>query len=179
MRSNEWVSLLIAVIIGVLWIFLGQPYVFQHGFHTLLVGPGMNLQTFLRNGSSPGFTVFWAGCLSALLVWYFITFTSRTSQSSQVRSMRVMWWIAAIILVIFGWLCQLFFAVLWWLLRGLSPLEGGAGVNYFPIPIAGWMVLLLMIVLDVALLFWLPTVLASPRSYRLVVPGAVSMKGGR
>ena len=89
MRSNEWISLLIAVIIGVLWIFLGQPYVFQHGFHTLLVGPGMNLQTFLRNGSSPGFTVFWAGCLSALLVWYFITFTSRTSQSSQVRSMRV------------------------------------------------------------------------------------------
>lgn len=170
MRSNEWVSLLIAVMIGVLWIFLGQPYIFEKAFPTLLVGPGMVLQVFLQKGSNPGFTVFWAGCISALLVWYFITFTSRTSSSSQVRAMRAMWWIAAVILVLFGWLCQLFFFILQWLLQGLTA---------FPIPIAGWMVMLLMIVLDVALLFWLPTLLASPRSFRLVVPGAVSIKGGR
>ena len=40
-------------------------------------------------------------------------------------------------------------------------------------------VVLVFVVLDVALLFWLPTLLASPRSYRFVVPGAVTLFGGR
>ena len=36
------------------------------------------------------------------------------------------------------------------------------------------------VLLDVViLLFWLPTLLASPRTYRLVVPGAVTLLGSR
>jgi hypothetical protein len=170
MRNNEWVSLLIAVVIGVLWIFLGQPFIFEKAIPTLLVGPGMILQVFLQRGTTPAFTVFWSGCISALLVWYFITFTARTSSSSQVRKMRGMWWLAALALVIFGWLCQLFFFIFQWILQGQS---------MFLIPIVGWIMMLLIVVVDVALLFWLPTVLASPRSFRLVVPGGVSIKGGR
>jgi hypothetical protein len=41
------------------------------------------------------------------------------------------------------------------------------------------MTLLVLVILDVALLFWLPTMLASPKSYRLVVPGALKFLGGR
>jgi hypothetical protein len=41
------------------------------------------------------------------------------------------------------------------------------------------MLLLVFVVFDVLLLFWLPTLLASPRSYRFVVPGAVKLLGGR
>jgi hypothetical protein len=40
-------------------------------------------------------------------------------------------------------------------------------------------VLLGFVLLDVILLFWLPTLLASPRTYRLVVPGAVTLLGSR
>jgi len=178
MRNSDLISLLLAVTAGVLWIFLGQNYLFLNLFAGILVGPGLNLQDYLQAGSSPSFTVLWAGCISALLIWYAVTFGSRTNSSSQVRAMQGMWWIAAIILVIFGWLCQYIFTVFRWQVTSTSPLQGG-GMNYYPIPLGGWILLLGFVILDVILLFWLPTFLASPGSFRLVVPGAVTLKGGR
>jgi len=47
------------------------------------------------------------------------------------------------------------------------------------VPPGGWITLLVLVILDVALLFWLPTMLASPKSYRFVVPGALKYLGGR
>jgi hypothetical protein len=52
-------------------------------------------------------------------------------------------------------------------------------MNYYPIPPEGWLLLMVFVIIDVVLLFWLPTLLASPRTYRLVVPGAVRLLGGR
>jgi hypothetical protein len=38
---------------------------------------------------------------------------------------------------------------------------------------------MVFVIFDVILLFWLPTLLASPKTFRLVVPGAVRLMGGR
>lgn len=48
-----------------------------------------------------------------------------------------------------------------------------------PYPPAGWLLLMVFVIFDVILLFWLPTLLASPKTFRLVVPGAVRLMGGR
>ncbi|MCP9771346.1 hypothetical protein KBY66_01675 [Synechococcus sp. Tobar12-5m-g] len=178
MRPSEWISLLACVIVGTLWVFLGQNALFLNVFAGWLVGPGLNLQDFLQTGSSPSFTVLWIGCLTALLIWYWHTFSRSTRSSAEVRRMRGRWWLAALLLVLFGWFSQLTFTVFRWQVTGTSPLEGG-GVNYYPVPPMGWILLLVVVVLDVILLFWLPTVLASPRSHRFVVPGAVTLRGGR
>lgn len=92
--------------------------------------------------------------------------------------MQPAWWVCAVVLVLFGWTYQLFFIVLKWQISGTAPVEG-IDTNYFQLPPGGWITLLVLVILDVALLFWLPTMLASPKSYRLVVPGALKFLGGR
>ncbi len=178
MRPFQWILLLFLVLGGMLWTFLFQNYLFLNLFPGLLVGPGLDLQDYLQTGSSPSFTVLWISCMVALLIWFSSTAGSRASCSAEVRRKRPLWWLAAAILVALGWLYQLFFTIFVWQIRGQSPIEG-SGTNYYPLPPGGWMVLLSFVVLDVLLLFWLPTLLASPRSYRLVVPGAVKFLGGR
>jgi hypothetical protein len=178
MRSFQWTALLFSVVGGILWIFLAQNFLFLNLFPGLLVGEGLDLQDYLQTGSSPSFAVLWFSCITALLVWILITSRSRTSSSAEVRRQRPLWWLAAAILVLLGWLYQLFFTVFIWQIRGQSPTQG-SGMNYYPLPPGGWVVVLVFVVLDVVLLFWLPTLLASPRSYRFVVPGAVTLLGGR
>lgn len=54
-----------------------------------------------------------------------------------------------------------------------------AWLQQLPRTSRGWLLLMGFVMLDVILLFWLPTLLASPRTYRLVVPGAVTLLGSR
>jgi hypothetical protein len=93
--------------------------------------------------------------------------------------MRPTWWIYAVVLVLLGWVYQLVFTVLVWQVRGIAPVEGLPNIKYYPVPPGGWLILLVLVVIDVCLLFWLPTMLASPKSYRFVVPGALKFLGGR
>ena len=180
MKSTQWILLLATVALGLIWIFIIQNWIFLNLFAGLLVGPGqgMDLNNYLQLGSSPAFTVLWAGCISALLIWIGVTWSARPSSSAQSRLMQPLWWIAAIVLSVFGWLCVSWFTNFTWQVRGLSPIDG-SGMNFYPLPAGGWILLMGFVLLDVVILFWLPTLLASPRTYRLVVPGAVTLLGSR
>ena len=74
--------------------------------------------------------------------------------------MQPMWWIAAGLLSAFGWLCLSWFTIFQWQVTG----QGGS----YPVPPGGMLLLLVFVLIDVVLLFWLPTLLASPRTYRFV-----------
>jgi hypothetical protein len=178
MRSLQWALLGISVSVGVLWVFIFQNWIFLNIFAGILVGPGLKLDEYLQTGSSPAFTVLWLGCITALLVWLGRTMTARPRSSAQVRSMQPQWWLAVVLLAVFGWLCLGWFTIFRWQVTGTSPIEG-AGVNFYPVPPGGWILLTGFVLLDVILLFWLPTMLASPRTYRFVVPGAVTILGSR
>lgn len=138
----------------------------------------MNLTQYLASASSPSFQALWFTCAAVTLIWLFTTTKKSPMNSSEVREMQPTWWLCAFSLVLLGWLYQLFFTVLKWQFSGTAPVEG-INANYFQVPPGGWITLLVLVVLDVGLLFWLPTMLASPKSYRLVVPGALKFLGGR
>jgi hypothetical protein len=178
MRILQWALLGASVAVGLIWVFLFQNWLFLVIFSGLLVGPGLDLQGFLQSGSSPAFSVLWVGCISALLIWLARTMASRPKSSAEVRSMQPQWWLAAALLTGFGWASLGWFTVFQWQVTGRSPIEG-APFNSYPVPPGGWILLFGFVVLDVILLFWLPTMLASPRTYRFVVPGAVSILGSR
>lgn len=178
MRTLQWILLAACVALGIVWIFIFQNWIFLNIFPGLLVGPGLNLTSFLQLGSSPAFTVFWIGCITALLIWIGITSSSNPRSSAQTRQMQPLWWLAAALLAVFGWLCLGWFTIFQWQVSGTSPIQGAAN-NYYPVPPGGWLLLMGFVLLDVILLFWLPTLLASPRTYRLVVPGAVTLLGSR
>ena len=111
MRNLQWILLAACVALGVLWIFLGQNWIFLNLFPGLLVGPGLRLDDYLQTGSSPAFVVFWAGCITDLMIWIGVTWSSRPRSSAQTRQMQPMWWVAAILLAVFGWLCLGWFTV--------------------------------------------------------------------
>ena len=180
MKTTQWILLLTTVALGVVWIFIAQNWIFLNLFSGLLVGPGlgMDLNNYLQLGSSPAFTVLWAGCMSALLIWIGVTWSATPRSSGQTRMMQPMWWIAAVLLSVFGWICLGWFTIFTWQVSGLSPIDG-SGMNFYPVPAGGWILLMGFVLLDVVILFWLPTLLASPRTYRLVVPGAVTLLGSR
>lgn len=150
----------------------------QEVFPVQLTGPGMNVGSFIEESSTPAFNVFWMGCTIALLLWIGTTWQRSPSSSSEVRQMQPQWWFAAGLLTIFGFLCMSWFTVIKWVVTQTSPVNG-SDITYYPIPPSGVVILAILILSDVVILFWLPTVFASPRTYRLVVPGAVKLFGGR
>jgi len=177
MRKNQWLYLIGLFAFGLIWIFSIQSVIFLNLLPGLLQIPGGDLNEYLQFGSSPAFQVFWFGCITALLIWISVTSSRKPRSSQQTRQMQPMWWLASGLLILYGWLCLGWFTVLQWQVTGTSPVSGGP--NYYPVTTSGWLVLMFFVVLDVALFFWLPTLLASPRNYRLVVPLAVKLLGSR
>jgi hypothetical protein len=178
MKPTQFALLIACVIAGALWIFIGQNLVLLNLLAAPLSGGGMNLQMYLDSASSPSFHALWFTSIAVTLIWLGTTNKKSPMNSAEVREMRPAWWICATVLVLLGWLYQVVFTVLIWQFSGTAPVEG-IDANYFPVPPGGWVTLLVLVVLDVGLLFWLPTMLASPKSYRLVVPGALKSIGGR
>lgn len=177
--TPQQIALLIAnAIAGSLWIFFGQNLVLLNVFAELLSGGGLNLSDYLDSASSPSFQALFYSCVAVTLIWLMTTAKKSPINSVEVREMRPTWWICASVLVLLGWFYQLVFTVLIWQFSGTAPVEG-VEANFYPVPSGGWVTLLVLVIFDVGLLFWLPTMLASPKSYRLVVPGAMKFLGGR
>ena len=175
MRSTQFLWLGISFLAGIVWVFIAQSWVFLNFFSALL---GQDMNVFLTEVSSPSFTFLWFSCIAALALWIFITASSKPRNGAEVRKMQPLWWIGTSILVLLGWIYQWLFSTVIWQIQQISPVQG-SGVNYYPLPASGWLLLMVFVVFDVTLLFWLPTLLASPRTYRFVVPGAVRLLGGR
>jgi len=178
MRNTQYIWLGFSVMAGILWIFLIQSWLFLNFFYGILAGPGLNLEIYLQTGSGRSFAMLWFSCMAALMIWLIATARARPRNSEEVRSVQPRWWLTASLLLLLGWLYLLLFTVIVWQVRGETP-TGIRGMNYFPILPGGWLLLMFFALMDVILLFWLPTLLATPRTYRLVVPGAVKLLGGR
>ncbi|MCF8140497.1 MAG: hypothetical protein K9J75_05260 [Cyanobium usitatum Tobar12.5m-G36] len=174
MHSKQYILLGISFLIGILWVFIAQNWILLNIFSGLL---GQSISVYLTQISSPSFTVLWFSCITALGIWIVTTLNGKPRNAAEVRVMQPLWWLAASVLVLLGWLYQLIFTVFIWQVQGASPVEG-SGVNYYALPFAGWLLVLGAVMLNVLLLFWLPTLLATGRTYRFVVPGAVRLLGG-
>lgn len=179
MKPSQFASLVACIIAGITWVYLGQNFVLLSVFGDALTDGGLNPQNLVDSATSPSFQALWLTCLAFTLIWLLSTAKSRPSNSAEVRQMRPTWWVYAVVLVLLGWVYQLVFTVLVWQVRGIAPVEGLPNIKYYPVPPGGWLILLVLVVIDVCLLFWLPTMLASPKSYRFVVPGALKFLGGR
>jgi len=177
MKPKQFLLLIATVIAGILWIFIGQNFVLLNVLAEFLSGGGIDLSDYLNSATSPSFQALWFTCFAATLFWLITTAKMSPMNSVEVREMRRPWWLCAIALVVVGWLYQLIWTVVLPQISGNSPVDD---VNaYYSIPPGGWVTLLVLVILDVGLLFWLPTMLASRKSYRLVVPGAMKFFGDR
>jgi hypothetical protein len=102
MPSSRYIWLGFSILLGFLWVFIGQNWIFLNLFAGLLGGDGLDLSSYLQIGSSPSFTVLWISCIIALLLWLFVTGRARPRNGAEVRQMQPLWWVAVTILVLLG-----------------------------------------------------------------------------
>jgi hypothetical protein len=162
MTPTQLFRLAIVVIVGLLWIGLGQDLLFQNLLADLFAGPGVTLGTLFQNAVNPAFQALWVSCMIGALIWFWMTYKTRPSGAQQAVTIGSRWWwTIALVNLFLGWA----------LMAGFLHNE--------PIPASGWLTLLIFVVIDVVICFWLPTLMATPRTFRLVVPGAVNFLGDR
>ena len=159
MRRHLFTAVVFLVLVPVFLIILEflLETLFRHAFSV----PGLPPVTqFLREGPEKLFHAFFVSSCVTSAAWLARTRLRRTAASAKkVAAMQAQWWAAAGFLLLFGVILSFFF--IW---------------RHFPYPPFPTPTTILWVVLFLAMIemffFWLPTMLSSPRSYRLVVPGA-------
>lgn len=150
------VILVVLLILGAVCNFVVLPALAATTFRDVFAAPGLPMQQFLNQGPPTLFRVFWFCNVGAVLAWFLRTSQRRAASAAGVAKMRGHWWLTACLLLAAGLVCTAF--TIW--------------IPFPQVSLMGEALLLALLLVDEALFFWLPTVLASPGSYRLVAPGA-------
>lgn len=162
MTRTQITRLVTAVVLGLLWIGIGQDFLFQNILIDLFAGGDVSLDTVFQDAINPAFRALWVACAVGALTWYWRTFKARPKSAREAEQTGTSWWWSIALTNLFvGW---------------------GLMVLYLyddSLPASGWLTVLVFVVIDVVLCFWLPTLTATPRTFRLVVPGAVKFLGDR
>lgn len=161
MTPAQLTRLATVVVLGLLWIGLGQDLLFQNLLVDLFAGPDVSLGSLFQSTVNPSFQSLWVACATGVLIWFWVTYKTRPSSAQQAARIGKSWWIIAWTTVFVGWALVALF------------------LRNEPVPPSGWLTLLIFVVIDVVICFWLPTLMATPRTFRLVVPGAVKFFGDR
>jgi hypothetical protein len=178
MKTTRFALLVITALVGAGWIFILQDIVLYNILGGFLSGPGMALTPFKLMATGPAFQMLWISAIFSVIAWIYSTYTKSPVNSAEVREMKPVWWSCMVILAVLGVGYLLIFTTFWWSRNGIPPVDG-SNLNYFPVPPMAWLILLILMSFDLVLLFWLPTVIATPKSFRYVVPGALTLAGGR
>jgi len=160
------IAMVVLLGLGSLWTFFGLPWLMESVFPDVFAAPGMDLQRFFSEGPRKLFPVFWFCNVAAVCLWIWRTKQRRASSATHVTSMQNRWWVTAGLLLVVGLVLNAF--TIW--------------IPFPQVPLGGVLMLLSFLFVHELLCFWLPTVLASQGSYRLVVPGAqviLSLGGGQ
>jgi hypothetical protein len=163
MKLAEIVALVITVAIATVIVFVLQPWLLSgQGFP--LGGISLSdLNEWIEDVLGPVLYFAYVLGIVMLLIWFGRALTGNFTQAREVLSTRGMWWIMAFLL-------------------GLIPLLAMLVLGFF----TGWLYenhafepffwLFAFVVLDVLVLFWLPTALATPKSMRYVPPGSMLLR---
>lgn len=161
MKTKEFIALIITGAIATVVILWLQPYLFSS-----VIPFSMNsreLDNWLGKVFWPTTWMIYGLGVFLTLIWIGKAAKSRYSHANQVLANGGLWWLLCIfcgLLSLIGFLIISFFTG--WLNDGqsLEPL---------------W-ILPPFIVVDVVLLYWLPTAIATPRSFRYLPPFSMTLR---
>lgn len=164
MTPSQLRRLAIAVVFGLFWIGIGQHLLFQAPLSEI-IGGGGNVSDLLSKSINPAFQALWVSCAAGVLIWFWVAFKSNPGGGvEEILKIGSTWWMIAFSNVVVGWGLMVLFVQI---------------IGQTSIPAQGWLTLLIFVILDVIICFWLPTLMATPRNFRLIVPGAVKFFGER
>jgi hypothetical protein len=162
MSLKTFLALMVAFAIATLYLLLLQPYLFT--------SPIVPFSMSTRNLEEWTAVIFWPQTwilygmgIFMTLCWLSKAALTRFVRAKDVLSTQGLWWILAILYVIFG--LGAFFALSYfngWL-DGSQSIEP---ILWFP-P---------FVVVAMLFMFWLPTAIATPRSMRYIPPFAMTLR---
>ena len=142
---------IVSIAVGILFLLLIQPFLFQMGFIPLL--SVLSSEEWVNTSYTPSAYLILFISLLMLLVWYWMTWklNQRFLSAKKVNQMTSVWGVFLTIPV-FGAIISF-------------PLFIKSGFEAVPWLVVFW-------ILDVAILFWIPTAISTPGQLAYVVPGS-------
>lgn len=150
MKPLEIIRIISITIVGVVIMLLGQPWLYRSGFIPLDV-PDIEQWIFTEYTSS----TYWVlgAAVAATIIWYFAASTANPLTAKDTASWRLLWWLVLLLpIASIGIALSL-------------QTEGTARL---------W--LAAMYVLDVLVLYWLPTASSSPGQTKYLPPGSRNVR---
>ncbi len=172
MRWYQSLLLVVCVVIGTVLTLVVPRYLLENVLTGAFLTPDLDYPAFLDGAFQPAVATLWILNIAVLLGWIGFTWSRRPALSRGIRRSRSLWMVLFGLLILAGILLFVAFTAL-----GLSGLAGGAGGAY-PISATGYLILTGLAVLNPVVLFWLPSLFATPRNFRFVPPLAVTVLGG-
>ena len=163
---REFTRLLISTTIGLIWLFIAAPFLFSDIFPIQNIPSITSWVEQVYQVASIGILIV---CTSCTLFWIFHSIRARFDRSKHARRNEVFWWILSIILFVLAYIIYLIVEGTY---TSIQPGGTGGTVPYTP-PYA-WMGFVVLI--DVLLLFWLPSALATMGTLRYVPPGSMTLR---
>lgn len=152
MKINQIVCF-ISLVAGSIMIFLVQPWLYRTKISILRIS-NIDLGIWARNFYLIGAIMVFAASVLSTLIWWLITSRSKAHKAEDVYQLEKVWW---------GFMTFCLSVI-------------GLAIHFFKGSEDAFLSLSLFFVIDVLLLFWLPTATCSPGSFRFVPPGSYRLR---
>lgn len=151
MRALELIRIITIVVLGAALIFFLQPWLYYS--QNIVIGD-VDLKVWLADQYMPGAYLVGGVAIAATFLWYFLSAGAKILSSKDTSQWRLLWWIIL-----------------------LAPvLSIGGALAFFNRSRDALLTLTLLYVLDVLVLFWLPTATSSPMATKFLPPGSFLMR---
>jgi hypothetical protein len=151
MRPLELIRIITIVVLGAALVFVLQPWLYQS--QTLFLSD-QDVETWLTDQYMPGAYLVGGVAIAATFLWYFLSSGAKILSSKDTSQWRLLWWVILLIPV----------------------LSIGGAIAFFNKSRDALLTLTILYVLDVLVLFWLPTATSSPLPTKFLPPGSFLMR---
>lgn len=147
MKLSEAIRIIVLVSVGIVLMFFGQPALFKGGIIPITDVP---VDAWIQNDYMMAARIIFAVCLVCTILWCVLTARARIEGSHHVDPWFLTWWVI-----------------------GFFPIVAiGIALYFFNRSEQAVLFLTAFWIIDVLLLYWLTTAIATPRQLKYVPPGA-------
>ena len=153
MKASEIIRIIIFSLTGLIVMFLAQPFLFRSRI-TIFRISDIDVGTWINNYYNPGGIVVFVVSVLSTIIWYLMTANAKAHQAKEVAQWVVVWWIFLLFPVLS--IC--------------------VAIGFFTGSNDTLVFLTIFFVLDILLLFWLPTATSTPGGLKFVPPGSIHLR---
>lgn len=152
MRAFEVIRIIALTVLGVALMLFVQPWLYQS--QILFLSDVTDTETWIADEYLQGAYLVGGVSVVATFIWYFLSARAKILTSKDTSTWRL----------------------LWWLILLLPVLSIGGALAFYNSSRDALLTLTVLYILDVLLLFWLPTATSSPLSTKFLPPGSFLMR---